>query len=87
MRSDIDEVYRRINILRKVRDVVSTEASVCGAWAREDMQNAYRATNEEMGHFYAYFSGVKAREAASFAILALGYDEDVITLEHRLKGL
>lgn len=70
-----DEAIRRSNIYWTAYERLAVEARANGEWAKEDIRKAHTAQDEEMAHFYSYFAGSKAREAFSFAIMALDYKE------------
>ena len=72
-----DERVRRSNILWTVKERLEAEAHSCGNWAKEDIAKALSANDDDMGRFFAYFAGSKAREAASFASMALDYKERI----------
>lgn len=74
-RTQRDEELRRSNIYWTIYERLATEASISAMWALEDMDKAHKAQDKEMAHFYTYFTGSKAREAFSFAIMALEFKD------------
>lgn len=71
MRTTQDEAIRRSNILWTVKERLEGEARAEGWWAMCDIKKAHEAKDEEMGHFYTFFAASKARDAATFARMAL----------------
>ena len=81
MRTKQDEDLRRSNIYWTVWERLGTEAVIAANVAKEDIKLALAAADEEMGHFYSYFAGSKAREAFSFAIMAAEYRDKSRNME------